>query len=274
MSATPKIEIVRPLPARRQISHVIFDMDGTLSWLRHGWPEMMYQLFRQYFPRRVGETEQSIHELLLSEILSLNGKPTIYQMMRFSEHVTQRGGSCPKPEELLDLYQSQLDLAIEERIHKLDRGEAKPDQYVVFNAREILEKLTQRGLTLIILSGTIEPRVKHEAGLLGLARYFGKHIYGSTPDPTQFSKRQVIDRILRDEEIQGEHLLSFGDGPVEIQETKAVGGLAVAVASDEVQNGSGIMDPHKRKQLLAAGADVAVADYRDANALIELFFGK
>ena len=45
----------------------------------------------------------------------------------------------------------------------------------------------------------------------------------------------VIERILRENQIAGAQLLSFGDGYVEIQNTKEVGGLAVAVASDEAQ---------------------------------------
>ena len=59
-------------------------------------------------------------------------------------------------------------------------------------------------------------------------------------------------------------LLAFGDGYVEIQNTKGVGGLAVAVASDEAHNGSGVMDAWKRQRLLGVGADVVIPDFRDA----------
>jgi len=69
-------------------------------------------------------------------------------------------------------------------------------------------------------------------------------------------------------------LLSFGDGPVEIQVTKRVGGLAVGVASDEEVNGSGKMDAQKQVLLKDAGADVLIPDYRDASVLIECLFGK
>ena len=151
------------------------------------------------------------------------------------------------------------------------RGGAKQrDDYVVHGARPLLERLKHGGLTPIILSSTIEERVKEEAELLGLTGFFGRHIYGGTADPRLFSKRAVIDRLLREECLTGENLLSFGDGPVEIRETKAVGGLAIAVASDENHNGSGVMDPFKRRQLLDAGADAAIADFRDAVALLDL----
>ena len=66
--------------------------------------------------------------------------------------------------------------------------------------------------------------------------------------------RLVLDRLLLEENIRGENLLSFGDGPVEIIHTREVGGLAVAVASDEEHNGSGRMHPQKRRQLVEAEA--------------------
>jgi NAD(P)H-hydrate repair Nnr-like enzyme with NAD(P)H-hydrate epimerase domain len=83
----------------------------------------------------------------------------------------------------------------------------------------------------------------------------------------------VIERILRDNQIPGEQLLSFGDGYVEIQNTKEVGGLAVAVASDEAHNGSGRFDEWKRQRLLGVGADVVIPDFRDAAVLIDCLMG-
>jgi len=64
---------------RPQISHVIFDFDGPCSWLRHGWPEIMFNVFRPYYPARRDEAEDQIHDLLIDEILGLNGKPSIHQ---------------------------------------------------------------------------------------------------------------------------------------------------------------------------------------------------
>ena len=60
---------------------------------------------------------------------------------------------------------------------------------------------------------------------------------------------------------------------MEIENTKEAGGLAVAVASDEANNGSGKMDEWKRRRLLGVGADVVVPDYRDGDALLEMIFG-
>ena len=257
---------------RPQISHAVFDFDGTLSWLRHGWPDIMYRVFRGHFPIRAGESEAAVHELLIAEILSLNGKPSICQMERFAELARGRGANPPEPPALLDEYQRRLDAVIAERSQLILSGQAEKDEFVVHGARAFLEKLQQRGLKLVILSGTAEHRVKQEAELLDLARYFGGHIYGSQPAPAAFSKRLVLDRLLREENIRGENLVSFGDGPVEIVHTRELGGLAVAVASDEEHNGSGRMNAQKRTQLLEAGADMMIPDFRDASALAETIF--
>ena len=53
-----------------------------------------------------------------------------------------------------------------------------------------------------------------------------------------------------------------------------MGGLAVAVASDEAHNGSGRVDPWKRERLLGVGADVVIPDFRDAAPLLECLLGK
>ena len=79
-----------------------------------------------------------------------------------------------------------------------------------------------------------------------------------------------IERILKTNSIRGDQLLAFGDGYVEIENTKEVGGLAVAVASDEANNGSGHFDEWKRNRLRGVGADVIIPDYRDCERLIQV----
>jgi len=77
----------------------------------------------------------------------------------------------------------------------------------------------------------------------------------------------VIDRILKENEVPGEALVGFGDGYVEIQNVKAVGGVAVAVASEEAGR-SGRPDPWKRDRLIGAGADLVIPDFRDFRPLV------
>jgi phosphoglycolate phosphatase-like HAD superfamily hydrolase len=207
--------------------------------------------------------------LLEDIVFGLNGRPTIVQMQRFAEAVRERGGPALEPENLRREFQERLDAEIATRLALIRSGQAPPDAFVVFGARSLLERLQRDGIVPIVLSSTIEHRVREEAEALGLTSYFGRHIYGSSVDATGFSKLAIFQRLLHEEGIDGGDLLSFGDGPVEILSTKELGGLAIAVCSDEEHNGSGVMDEFKRKQLLEAGADAAIPDFRDALALLD-----
>ncbi len=254
---------------RAKISHVLFDFDGTLSLIRQGWPEVMVPMFVEMLPRRAGEKDAQLYQWMLDDIMRLNGKQTIYQMIQLAERIKERGGQPREPLWYKHEYLRRLDERIRSRTDGLRSGKLRADDLLVFGARTIMENLHRRGLPLYLASGTDEVFVKQEAELLDVTRYFGQHIYGAQDDFKQFSKKIVIDRILRENNIPGEQLLSFGDGYVEIQNTKDVGGLAVAVASDEANNGSGRMDEWKRQRLLGVGADVVIPDFRDADALLE-----
>jgi phosphoglycolate phosphatase len=266
---TGLVEFRAGFSPRPRLRLAVFDFDGTLSWLRHGWPELMCQVFLPYYPMRPDESPAQVRQELVAEILSTNGRPSIVQMQTFAERVQARHAKAPAPEELLLQYQGRLDQVIAERSEMILRQKARADDFVVFGARTMLELLQQRGIKLFILSGTLEDRVKQEANLLDLARYFDDRIFGSPPDSSRFSKRDVLDKILAEENLQGQDLLCFGDGPVEILHARELGGLAVALASDEDHNGSGRMDPVKRAQLIDAGAHVVMPDYRDAAALLD-----
>jgi phosphoglycolate phosphatase-like HAD superfamily hydrolase len=263
--------IIRPSFAPRPgISHVLFDFDGTLSLIRQGWPDVMVPMFTEVLPSLPGETEEDRRRMAFEDIMRLNGKQTIYQMIQLGERIRERGGEPKEPLWYKHEYLRRLDLRIADRLDGLRRRTIGGDELLVHGARALLENLRGRGLPLYLASGTDEVFVKQEADLLGIAPYFGPRIYGAQDDYKNFSKKMVIERILRENAIRGEQLLSFGDGYVEIQNTKEVGGLAVAVASDEANNGSGRMDEWKRDRLCGVGADVVIPDFRDAAALMEL----
>ena len=109
-----------------------------------------------------------------------------------------------------------------------------------------------------------------EAELLGVSRYFGGHIYGAQQDYKTFSKKMIIERMIRQNHLEGAELLGFGDGYVEIENVREVGGYAVGVASNEAER-QGI-DAWKRERLLRAGADAIIPDYRDLPALETALF--
>lgn len=267
-----EIEICPSFSPRPKLTHAVFDFDGTLSLLRHGWPDIMLAMFMEMLPRQTGEDDAALHAELHHEVLAYNGRQTIHQMVRFAERMAGRGAPLREPQFYLAEYTLRLERAINARSQRIRDG-AGPDSFVVPGARALLERLHARGLKLYILSGTLEPYVKQEAALLDLAHFFDDRIHGGHEDPTRFSKQMVFDRILREEGIPGSRLLSFGDGPVEIRHTKELGGLAVAVASDETEIGSGKVHALKRTQLIAAGADLVIPDYQCEEQLVKLLWG-
>jgi hypothetical protein len=62
-------------------------------------------------------------------------------------------------------------------------------------------------------------------------------------------------------EVNGafDQLITFGDGPVEMRETKRHGAVAIGVASDELRRFG--MNLEKRRRLIRAGADALVPDF-------------
>jgi phosphoglycolate phosphatase-like HAD superfamily hydrolase len=195
-------------------------------------------------------------------------------MIQLTERIRERGGEPNEPLWYKHEYLRRLDRHIGARTAGLLERTVAPDDLLVHAARPLLEHLRTLGLSVYLASGTDESAVKREADLLGITPYFDGHIYGALDDYKQFSKQMVIDRILQQHGITGRQLLSFGDGYVEIENTKQVGGLAVAVASDEAHNGSGRVDPWKRQRLLGVGADAVIPDFRDAIAFVDHLLGR
>src|SRR5437899_1340412 len=121
-------------PSRRNtISHVIFDFDGTLSWLRNGWPDVMTELFVEFLPTKT-QTSPTVRQQLRREILALNGKPSIYQMRRFNELAPQFNASPPDSESLLELYLARLSAAVQHRADSLTRGAVPREDFVISGA--------------------------------------------------------------------------------------------------------------------------------------------
>jgi phosphoglycolate phosphatase len=270
----PSVELPRPLSPRPEISHVLFDFDGTISLIRQGWPEVMVPMFVEALPRQPGETDEDLRQLVLDDIMRLNGKQTIYQMIQLADRIRERGGRPDEPLAYKHEYLRRLESHIGARTAALAARTVAPEALLVHGVRPLLEHLQELRLPLYLASGTDLSALEREADLLDITRYFNDHIYGALDDFKQFSKKIVIDRILQDHAITGSHLLSFGDGYVEIENTKQAGGLAVAVASDEANNGSGRVDQWKRQRLLGVGADAVIPDYRHAIPFVNYLLGR
>lgn len=267
-----QVEIVREVGPVHEIRHVLFDFDGTLSLIREGWPEVMVGMMtEELLATGTGEPEAEVARLCHEFVAELTGKQTIYQMIRLAEEVRKRGGTPLEPIRYKERYHARLMDRIGDRREALRSGRAKPDDYLVAGALGVLGALRDRGLPMYLASGTDRTYVVEEAELLGLGPYFGDRIYGAVADYASYSKQMVIERILRENRVEGSSLLGFGDGYVEIMNVKAAGGVAVAVASDEAGR-SGRAEPWKRDRLVGVGADIVVPDFRDGQALLGYLF--
>ena len=201
--------------------------------------------------------------------MAMNGRPSVHQMAHLAELVNRRGGIAKSADDYHDEFQRRLGKEVRARLDRVRREPPGTDSLLVRGVRELFETLRARGIALTLATGTVLHEVRHEAALLDVARYFdGIHGPDSLNDRT-FSKRAIIDNLLNERGVNGATLLAFGDGQVEVRETKAVGGIAIAVASDEDNHGSGKVDEVKREMLLAAGADGVVADFHHARQIVE-----
>lgn len=263
------IEIIREVDRAAPPEHVLFDFDGTLSLVREGWPEVMVPMMVEVLQGTgTKESSDALYTLAYEFVMELTGKQTIYQMIRLSEEVVKRGGTPQEPAEYKQMYHDRLMERIWTRREDLRSGRVLPEEMVVPGSIDLLRSLKAKGLKLYLASGTDENYVKEEVTLLGLDPYFVGHVYGAVDDYKTFSKAHVIRRILDVNKVEGSRLLGFGDGYVEIQNVKDVGGIAVAVASDEA-NRSGKADQWKRDRLVSVGADLVIPDYREHQQVID-----
>jgi phosphoglycolate phosphatase-like HAD superfamily hydrolase len=271
MQLDPEIEVIHPDLPRGRFRSVLFDFDGTLSLIREGWPQVMIPMMVEAL-RQTGTSESpaELESAVEEFVMRLNGRQTIYQMIQLAEEVQARGGRPQDPLDYKRCYHDRLMARIQGRLDALATGAAEAIDWTVAGSHALLEDLRCRGLTLYLASGTDLQFVRREADLLGLTPYFGEQIYGALDDYQNFSKKLVIERILDGHGLHGEQLLGFGDGFVEIEEIKRVGGVAVAVASDEVQRRG--VNAWKRERLVRAGADIVIPEYRSKDSLLHYLF--
>jgi phosphoglycolate phosphatase len=266
-----EIEIVNPALPRGRFRSVLFDFDGTLSLIREGWPQVMIPMMVAAL-RETGtaETDAELTASVEDFVMQLNGRQTIYQMMHLADEVRKRGGTPLEPLAYKHRYHDLLMARIESRLAGLRDGSTTAEEWTVPGSHGLLDELKRRGVALYLASGTDLKYVCQEAELLGLASYFGPHIYGALDDYKSFSKKMIIEKILRENDLRGEELLGFGDGFVEIEEVKQAGGVAVAVASDEAKRAG--VNAWKRDRLVRAGADLVIPEYRQGVKLLRYLF--
>ena len=266
------IEIINPHIQRGHIRHALFDFDGTISLIREGWQGVMIPMMVEVLlntPEH--ESEEELYAVVTEFVDQLTGKQTIYQMIQFCEEVRQRGGGPQDPLKYKWMYLDRLWERIKGRVAGLKSGQFTPEEMMVPGVVPMLEALRARGVTCYLASGTDEVYVLDEATALGLSPYFAS-IYGALDDYQNYSKKMVIERILDGNRMSGPEFVTFGDGYVEIEDTKAMGGIAVGVASDEV-NRQGVNE-WKRERLIQAGADLIIPDFCQYERLVAYLFAE
>lgn len=254
------------------IRHVVFDFDGTISLIRDGWQNVMVPMMVELLQTETGTTEtQSELEALVVEFVDrLTGKQTIYQMIQLGEEIEKRGGTPQEPLAYKDEYNRRLLPVVEERIAGLAAGTLPAEPLRVPKSLEFLQSLREMGIHCYLASGTDVEFVKNEAALLGVAPYFDGGIFGALREYKKFSKAMVIQKIITDFQLSGSELLIIGDGYVEIENAKAVGAIAVGVASVEANRYN--MNADKRERLIRAGADIIIPDFREGAQLLSYLF--
>jgi phosphoglycolate phosphatase len=249
---------------------VLFDFDGTLSLIRAGWVEVMAPMMIDLLlETRSGEAPEQLRELVLDNIGRTTGKETIYQMMALADNIRARGGEPEEPLVYKRMYLDRLWTHIEGRVTELKSGNASPEKYLVPGSRALLEDLRSRGYKMYLASGTDHDDVVAEAKLLDIYGYFDG-VYGAQDDLKAFSKGLLIKRILESAEFRGHEFLGFGDGYVEIEEVKKVGGTAVGVATNEPECLT--IDLWKRDRLAGVGADIIIPNYLELSDLLDTLF--
>jgi rfaE bifunctional protein kinase chain/domain len=272
-----EIEIVRDLPPKLSIQHAVFDHDGTISTLREGWEHIMEpMMIRTILGPRYDDAGEALYHKVVAHVRQFisktTGIQTLAQMQGLIDLVRQYG--CVPENGILDehgykaVYNDALLAMVRQRVAKLDQGELDPADFHIKGVLELLKRLHTKGVRLYLASGTDTADVIAEAKALGYADLFEGRIFGAVGDVKVEAKKLVLERIFNEHGLSGTQLITFGDGPVEMRETRKRDGIAVGVASDEVRRFG--LSPVKRTRLIRAGADIIIPDFSQLDRLLPI----
>jgi rfaE bifunctional protein kinase chain/domain len=261
------------------IRYAVFDHDGTISSLRQGWEEIMEPVMMKSILGRQYETvDAATYNKVMAQVKEFihktTGIQTIYQMEGLV-NLVREFGYVPESEILdkfqyKEIYNDGLMEMVNKRMEKLAAGELGQEDYTMKGAVAFLHQLKERGVTMYLASGTDVDDVKNEAQMLGYADLFDGGIYGALKDYTKFSKKMIIEKIISDNNLRGNELAVFGDGPDEIREGRRAGGISVGITSNELQRFG--HNPAKRPRLVKAGAQLLIPDFSQYKKLVNLLF--
>ncbi len=263
------------------IKHALFDHDGTISTLRQGWemimePVMIKAILGEKYKTSGNQLYQEVRKRVIEYIDMSTGIQTILQMEALVGMIDEFN-IVPK-KEIQDefvykkIYNDALTEVVSSKLEKLANGQLNIDDFTMKGSVGFITALKEKGVKLYMASGTDKDDVIKEAKLLGYGGLFDGGIYGSENDIKKYSKKMIINRIIQENNLKGNELVVFGDGPVEIKECIKSGGIPIGVASDEIRRFG--LNEEKRTRLIKAGAEVIIPDFSQADRLLDLLVNK
>lgn len=262
-----------------KIKHAVFDHDGTISTIRQGWetimePVMINTILGNKYKIASETLYHRVRKRVIDYINKSTGVQTIVQMEGLTKMV-EEFNIVPK-DNILDkagykkIYNDALMEMVNKRLTSFNKGELDINDYTIKGAVRFLQALRNRDVKLYLASGTDQEDVLNEARLLGYADLFDGGIYGSVGDVSKYSKKIVIEKIIKKNNLKGSELAVFGDGPVEIRECRKHEGIAIGIASNEIRRHG--LNPDKRTRLIKAGAHIIAPDFSQFEDLINILF--
>jgi rfaE bifunctional protein kinase chain/domain len=269
------VEICYPAIIVGRVRHAVFDHDGTISVLRQGWEQIMAPvMIRAILGERYKIADETIYHKVESRVLDYidksTGIETILQMEALVEMVKEFGfvpfGQIFDKYGYKQVYNDALMEMVRRRVARFERDELDISDFTIKGAISFLKELRSRGIKLYLASGTDHEDVVAEATALGYAGLFDGGIYGALREMPNYSKKMVIDRIMQENRLEGPELAVFGDGPVELRESRKRAGLAIGIASNEIRRHE--LNPEKRTRLIKAGAHLVIPDFSQGSRLL------
>ena len=243
---------------------VVFDFDGTISTLRHGWEQIMEPLMLEQIANGALPSDALIQKVR-AYIRESTGIQTVYQMQWLKDEVESAGFDAADRDVwwYKDEYNRRLLQQVNERIAAISNGQDSPENHLMDGSVAFLAALRERGVEIYIASGTDDVDLQNEIRVLGIAPYVTL-AQGAPHRQMDCSKEKVVRNLLQSLEKQS--LAVIGDGKVEIRIGRDIGARTIGIASDEVARHG--INPVKQQTLLEAGADLIAGDFLDATALL------
>jgi phosphoglycolate phosphatase-like HAD superfamily hydrolase len=132
---------------------------------------------------------------------------------------------------------------------------SSPDYRVLTGVQELLERLTNAGLSLGLTTGGLEAAAHAKLGRARLNHFFLIGGYGSDSEDRVALTRAAVERGQRllEDPLDVREVMVVGDTPLDVAAAQGVGAVSVGVASGR----------YSVEELQASGADHVLASLAD-----------